>query len=69
MVKQSGHTAITPTTPVSLSHLVFAHTSYTWNDHGFLPGTYQYDLMPVDQYGNALAGATPPIRFTIASSS
>jgi hypothetical protein len=69
MVKQSGKTTLTVTSRVSLSTLVVGHTSYTWDDKGFLPGTYQYDLMPLDRYGNALAGKSGPIQFTVVSSS
>jgi len=69
LVKQSGTTAIGPTTHVFLSQLIFGHTSYTWDDRGFLPGTYQYDLLPLDRYGNALAGRSPSIQFTVSQSS
>ena len=69
LVKQSGTTAIGPTTRVFLSQLIFGHTSYTWDDKGFLPGAYQYDLLPLDRYGNALAGRSPAIQFTVAQGS
>lgn len=69
LVKQSGTTVIGPATRVFLSQLVFGHTSYTWNDRGFLPGTYQYDLLPLDRYGNALAGRSPSIQFTLSQGS
>jgi hypothetical protein len=42
MVSQSGSATITKYTPVTFSTLVYHMTSYTWDDHGFLPGTYQY---------------------------
>lgn len=69
LVKQSGTTAITSNTRVFLSRLIFGHTSYTWDDRGFLPGIYQYDLLPLDHYGNALAGRNPAIQFTVSQGS
>jgi len=66
MISQSGTVAITPSTPVTLSTLVYHKTTYMWDDHGFLPGTYQYALLPLDATGKALAGWGTPVQITIA---
>jgi hypothetical protein len=67
LVKQAGTTAITARTPVVLSTLVFQKTTYVWDDRGFLPGDYQYDLIPLDAEGNALAPRSSPQQITVAS--
>jgi hypothetical protein len=58
----------TASTPFSFSASIFHKTSYTWNDHGFLPGTYYYSLLPLDDQGHNMAGWSAPTQFTIASS-
>lgn len=67
LVGLSGSTALKPTTPVFFAASIYHNTSYTWNDHGFLPGTYQYALLPLDDQGHNLAGWSAPTQFTIAS--
>lgn len=68
LVGLSGATALKPTTPFSFSASVYHKTSYTWNDHGFLPGTYQYSLLPLDDQGHNLASWSAPTQIVIASS-
>jgi len=67
LISQNGSAAITKYTPVTYSTLVYHTTSYTWDDHGFLPGTYQYALLPLDARGKALAGWGTPVQITLAS--
>ena len=67
LVQQTGTTPITATTSVTLSTLVFGKTSYLWDTTGFLPGVYQYDLIPIDARGNALAPRNNPQQITLAS--
>jgi hypothetical protein len=67
LVGLSGSAVLTPTTPFSFSGSVYHKTSYTWNDRGFPPGTYQYSLLPLDDSGHNLAGWSTPVQFTIAS--
>jgi hypothetical protein len=67
LVGLSGSAVLTPTTPFSFSGSVYHKTSYTWNDRGFPPGTYQYSLLPLDDGGHNLAGWSTPVQFTIAS--
>jgi hypothetical protein len=55
LVKSSGNQPFTPATPASLSVTIHGKTTYTWDDHGFLPGIYQYDLLPLDSKGTSLA--------------
>lgn len=68
LVKQSGTVALTPATPNTASTTIFRKTSYTWTNHGFLAGTYQYALMPLDANGNTLAGWSRPAQIQIVSS-
>ncbi len=65
MVKQDGSKTITPATPLTLSTLVYNKTIYTWNTRGFLPGTYQYSLLPLDSHGNALFPWSPSVEIHI----
>jgi hypothetical protein len=65
MVSQSGSATITKYTPVTFSTLVYHMTSYTWDDHGFLPGTYQYTLLPLDARGKALAGWSTSVQIAL----
>jgi len=67
LVQQTGTTPINASTPVTLSTLVFQNTSYVWDTTGFLPGVYQYDLIPLDAAGNALAPRNNPQQITLAS--
>jgi hypothetical protein len=65
LVHQAGRTPITARTRVDLATLVLGKTGYVWHQGGFLPGTYQYSLLPLDRLGNALAGWSAPISLTI----
>jgi hypothetical protein len=67
LIKQSTTRALTPASKISFTNLVFGATSYDWNSTGFLPGLYQYDIQPIDKYGNARGGASPAMQFTIAN--
>jgi hypothetical protein len=67
LVQQTGTTPLSASTPVTLSSLVFHKTSYTWDTTGFLPGVYQYDLIPLDASGNALASRSNQQQITLAS--
>jgi len=67
MVSQSGSATISGSTPLTFAATVHSKTSYTWDDHGFLPGTYQYALLPLDAKGKALAGWSAPVQITVAS--
>jgi hypothetical protein len=65
IVRQTGSVALTATTAATLSTLVFGQASYSWNDRGFLAGTYAYALLPLDANGNALATWSPASQFTL----
>jgi hypothetical protein len=65
MVQQSGSTAVSATTPLSLSTFVFGKAGYTWKTAGYLPGTYDYALLPMDRKGNALAPWSKAVQITI----
>lgn len=67
LVGLSGSASLTSSTPFSFSASIYHKTSYTWDDHGFLPGTYQYSLLPLDDQGHNLAGWSTPTQITIAS--
>jgi hypothetical protein len=67
LVQQTSNTPINASTPVTLSTLVYHQTSYTWDTTGFLPGVYQYDLIPLDADGNALAPRNNQQQITLAS--
>jgi hypothetical protein len=66
LVRQSGSRVITPQTRIATTKIIFGATSYIWNDSGFFPGKYRYDIMPIDRYGNAVAGRSRVIQFSIA---
>jgi hypothetical protein len=68
IVKHNGAVAMTATTRLTLSTLVFGQTSYSWNDGGFLAGAYAYSLLPLDANGNPLAKWSPAIQFNIDAS-
>lgn len=68
MVKQAGSVTIKSTTPVVFSTLVFDKTAYLWNNQGFLPGVYQYSLLPLNANGDALAPWCSPIQINIYGS-
>ena len=65
LVKQTGSVVITPTTPITLSTIVFGHTTFIWKNHGFLPGAYEYSLLPEDSYGNVLAPWSPAVQINL----
>ncbi len=65
MVKQSGNTAISSISQIELSTLIHGATTFTWNDSTFLHGTYQYDITPLDLYGNLLGQPSSPIQISI----
>jgi hypothetical protein len=65
LVHQAGRTPITARTRIDLAALVLGRTGYVWREGGFLPGTYEYALLPLDRLGNALAGWSAPIALTI----
>jgi len=65
MVKQAGHTPISAATPLMFSKTILGKTTYTWNNAGFLPGTYKYDILPLDAYGNALGDTSAPIQIKV----
>ncbi len=67
LVKQSGHTRIRANSRVSFSVLVYGQLSYAWDDRQFLPGDYQCELVPIDEYGNALAPGDSA-RFSLVNS-
>lgn len=67
LVGLSGSASLTSTTPFSFSASIYHKMSYTWDDHGFLPGTYQYSLLPLDDQGHNLAGWSTPTQIIIAS--
>ena len=67
LVQQMGTTPISANTPLTLSTLVYHKISYVWDTTGFLPGVYQYDLIPLDADGNALAPRSNPQQITLAS--
>jgi hypothetical protein len=67
LVGLSGSAVLTRTMPFSFSGSVYHKTSYTWNDAGFPPGTYQYSLLPLDDRGHNLAGWSTPVQFTIVA--
>jgi hypothetical protein len=70
LVKQSTKQALTSATKLSFTKLIVAmkgsEMTYFWNPVGSLPGIYQYDVRPVDRYGNAMAGRSAVLQFTIA---
>lgn len=67
MVSQSGSATITGSTPLTFAATIHDKTSYIWDDHSFLPGTYQYALLPLDAKGKALARWSAPTQITVAS--
>lgn len=66
LLRQTGSTVINNTTTVTMTTLIYHATTYTWDNHGFLPGVYQYDLIPLDANGNALAARSNPQQITLA---
>jgi len=66
LVKQSTNKALTPASKVTVTKLVFSGTTSTWNPAGFLPGIYQYTILPLDRYGAALASGSLAVQFTLA---
>jgi hypothetical protein len=67
LVQQTGTTPISASTPVTLSTLVYQKINYIWDTTGFLPGVYQFDLIPLNTQGNALAPRSNPQQITLAS--
>jgi len=67
LVNQSSSIALSKYSQVTFSTLVYHKTSYTWNNHGFLPGVYQYQVLPLDTTGKALASFRTPVQITVAS--
>jgi hypothetical protein len=67
LIRPSGSTMITNRSLVTMTTLIYHATAYTWDNHGFLPGVYQYDLIPLDANGNALAARSNPQQITLAS--
>jgi hypothetical protein len=67
LIQQTGTTPINASTPVTLSTLLYHKTTYIWDTTDFLPGVYQYDLIPLDAHGNALAPRSNQQQITLAS--
>jgi len=67
LVRQDGGTVVNNKSLVTMTTLIYHSTTYSWDNHGFLPGVYQYDLIPLDANGNALAPRSNPQQITLAS--
>jgi hypothetical protein len=60
-------TIINDSTLLTFVATIHHKTTYTWDDHAFLPGTYQYSLLALDAQGKASSGWSMPVQVTIAS--
>ncbi len=63
----SPHRPVTLTsrTPVTVSTLVYHATTYTWNNAGYPAGSYQYQILPLNERGTALGVWSEPITITV----
>lgn len=67
VVGLSGAATIIPSTPLTFATTIHHKASFTWDDHGFLPGTYYYSVLPLDNSGHNLAGWSSPVQITVTS--
>lgn len=67
LVKQAGTVTVGPGIPTEFSTTIYGRTDYGWNDQRFLPGSYQYSLLPLDRHGNPLAGWSKAVQFQVVN--
>ena len=65
LVKQSGIVRNDPQSHLNVTKVLYNSTAFAWNDQGFLPGVYQYDILPIDSMGNALAAWSAPVTINL----
>lgn len=52
-------------TPLTFSATIYGASSYSWQDRGFIPGVYDYDLLPLTASGSHLVDWSPANEFRI----
>lgn len=65
LVRPLGNSTISRGTLTTFATTVYGKTTYAWNDRGFLPGLYRYELLPANGSGYTLADWSPPTDFKI----
>lgn len=65
LVHPLGNSSIQQGTPTTFAVTVYGKATYVWQDRSFLPGLYQYELLPVNRNGYALADWSRPTEFKI----